>query len=194
MITFRKRTLRSPGQFFRLLFSAAGRMMGMRRFRADVRISPQMAERVMLAVTGVNECLYCTWRHTHDALAKGLDPREIQSLLRGEVEGASEHEAVALAFAQHFAESEGRPSAEARRRLVDHYGEPVARQVEAFASVCSFGNLCSNIVEAGRLGAHSQDGRSCAWLILLLARPVAWFVRRGVEPAGSTSGESGPEA
>ncbi|MCZ7542042.1 MAG: GNAT family N-acetyltransferase [Anaerolineae bacterium] len=98
----------------------------------------------MLAVTQVNDCLYCNFAHTRWALAEGVTPEEIERLAAGAVEAFPPHEAVALCFAQHYAESGGNPDPGAWARLVDFYGEDAARAIIAYIRMITMGNLLGN--------------------------------------------------
>ena len=82
--------------------------------RGDV--SEQFEKRIMLAVTQVNGCRLCSYYHTKEALKMGMPETEIKSMLSGELGVAPEEEAVALAFAQHYAETIGNYDADAWHR------------------------------------------------------------------------------
>ncbi len=43
-----------------------------KRTADDDRVSDAFAEKIMLAVTGVNECVNCSYRHTKSALEQGM--------------------------------------------------------------------------------------------------------------------------
>ena len=134
-----------------------------RRLRALLRgqaIDAAFRERLMLAVTEVNGCRYCSYAHARMALSAGLDTDEIAALARGELAGAPPEQAVALLYARHWAETEARPDPEARRRLVETYGEPKARDIELTLRMIRVGNLLGNTtdyllyrVSFGRWGA-----------------------------------------
>jgi len=75
-------------------------------FRAAVRskrISKAFAERIMLAVSAVNGCRYCSYGHVRSALKYGVSSEEVDLLLRGEVGHVASDEVPALLFAQHYA-------------------------------------------------------------------------------------------
>jgi len=80
-------------------------------------IDKQFSERIMLAVTRVNGCRYCSYGHSRAALAAGLSQQEIDELLTGEFSSAPQEQLTALAFAEHFAESGGKPDPEALQKL-----------------------------------------------------------------------------
>jgi len=74
---------------------------------ADHHVSRAFVERIMLAVTQVNGCRYCSYAHTHMALQAGVTEDEMRQLLAGQFFRSPAAEIVALAFAQRYAEQAG---------------------------------------------------------------------------------------
>lgn len=112
------------------------------------QISPEFRERIMLAVTSVNVCRYCSFMHTLLARKEGLPSEEVRELLEGAVGPAPDEETEALLFAQHWAETRGVPELEARQKLVDTYGEDKARAIEVAIRAIMFGNYTGNTLDA----------------------------------------------
>lgn len=112
------------------------------------RISRTFAEKIMLAVTQVNGCRYCSFGHSRAALAAGVTEEELQYLLAGEIGEFPPVEATALAFAQHYAESGGRPDPEAWQCLVNTYGGPAAQDILIYIRMITIGNLYGNTLDA----------------------------------------------
>lgn len=104
-------------------------------------------ERLMLVVTGVNECRYCSYVHAREALAAGVPSDQIEALAAGALEGSPVHEAPALLYAQHWAEAEGRPDPETRQRVLERYGEQRVESVEAILRMIRMANLLGNTVD-----------------------------------------------
>lgn len=127
-------------------------------------LSPAFRERLMLAVTAVNRCRYCSFAHTYAALAAGVPKHEIMQLLGGTPGAGPADAAVALAYAQHWAETSGRPEPAARARLRETYGSAAADAVDAVLHMIRVGNLLGNTadyllfrVSGGRLGLTTDD-------------------------------------
>ncbi len=123
--------------------------------RADIRaafhdehLSRAFIERIMLAVTGVNGCRYCTYYHSRLALEQDIPPEEIQALLAGDLGAVPAEEAIALIYAQHHAETGGRPSPEAERRLEETYGPEVSQHIRILIRMITVGNLSGNTLDA----------------------------------------------
>jgi AhpD family alkylhydroperoxidase len=107
-------------------------------------ISEAFRERLMLAVTAVYGCRYCSWLHTGEALKSGIEEGEIAALLTGSVDNCPEDEAIALLYAQHWADSDARPEPEAVRRLEEAYGAEKAEMINLILHMNRLGNLSGN--------------------------------------------------
>jgi AhpD family alkylhydroperoxidase len=116
MSRFAKRTftLPLPGKS---LGAAAMTSPLMLRALVTPRLPASLREEVMLAVTSVNDCRYCSWVHTGLALENGVDMEELDLLLGKSLDNASEREAVAILFGKHFADTVRQPSAQAKAKL-----------------------------------------------------------------------------
>ena len=160
MKPFPRRTYRSP----RALFSDLGYVMRRRRLiRTAFRqqLSPAFRERLMLAVTAVNACRYCSYFHAGEALRSGVPAEQLAELLAGQIPtGAPPEEQVAMLYAQHWAERDARPAPEATQRLLEAYGPEKAEAIHLALRMIRMGNLLGNSGDAvlyylsfGRLGA-----------------------------------------
>jgi len=107
-------------------------------------ISPAFRERLMLAVTAVDGCRYCSYFHAKQALKSGLTPEEISRLLSGDVDNCPEEEAVAVIYAQHWAESDAHPDPEAVRKLQQTYGVEKTESIHLMLRMIRLGNLLGN--------------------------------------------------
>jgi AhpD family alkylhydroperoxidase len=127
------------------------------------RVSPELRERLMLAVTEVNGCRYCSWVHTREALRAGLSDEEVRQLVGGDIGGATEGERPALIYAQHWASTDGRPEPDARARALALYGEERLQDYEMAMRLIRVGNLWGNTLDCvlygisgGRWGAVAR--------------------------------------
>jgi AhpD family alkylhydroperoxidase len=98
----------------------------------------------MLAVTAVNGCRYCSYFHTKQALKSGVTAEEIRDLLAGDVANCPQDEAIAVAYAQHWAESNTHPDPEAVKRLQQTYGGEKAEAIHLMLRMICIGNLLGN--------------------------------------------------
>ncbi|PKR82171.1 alkylhydroperoxidase [Brumimicrobium salinarum] len=98
-------------------------------------------ERIQLAVTEVNGCAACSYQHTKMALKQGMSADEISSFLSGGEDFIQPKEAKALVFAQHFADSTGKPESYALQSIVDEYGSEKALIILAACQVMIAGNM-----------------------------------------------------
>ena len=82
---FMKR-LYGPKAFFQQLSKMLTNMSDMRAARKANRVSKEFIERIMMAVTEVNGCRYCSYFHTQVALKAGMESGEIKEILSGDFE------------------------------------------------------------------------------------------------------------
>ena len=144
MKKFRRRIYRNPGQFwedFRFLIKNHSRI---RAVMKQNLIPPAFRERLMLAVTAVNGCRYCSHVHAREALLAGVSEAEVESLLSGVVDDCPSEEVAAVFYAQHWAESGANPDPDARQKLVEVYGDDTARDIELVLRMIRVGNLTGN--------------------------------------------------
>jgi AhpD family alkylhydroperoxidase len=140
--------------------------------RRDIRsliqgkvIAPAFRERLMLVVTEVNRCRYCSYAHAREALSKGIAREEIEALGRGMFEGSPSEEVPALLYAQHWAEANGEPETPVRDRVVARYGDQVVEMMETALRMIRAANLLGNTfdyllhrISFGRWGAWEEPG------------------------------------
>ena len=112
------------------------------------RVSRAFAEKVMMAVTQVNGCRYCAYFHTRMALREGVPLEEIERIVAADIDEFPPDEALALAFAQHWAETAGHPDPEAERRFRDYYGPQASADILNWMRMINFGNLAGNTWDA----------------------------------------------
>ena len=104
-------------------------------------ITKAFQERIMLGVTEVNGCKYCNYFHTRLAMKEGISKAEIRAMRTGKNTDLPEDEAMAFMYAQHYADTGGKPDPENRDRLISNYGEEKARSIEASIKVIMVGNI-----------------------------------------------------
>jgi AhpD family alkylhydroperoxidase len=131
----------TPQEFYRHLCRIIRAMPVMLRSQRKGLISTAFNEKIMLAVTQVNGCRYCSWFHTRMAMKEGITKTEIHTLLRGEFDGADEDEMLALLYAQHYADTRGLPEEKGRNKLYLRYGKERARAIESSIKVITVGNI-----------------------------------------------------
>ena len=134
-------------EFFTDLWSLARNTRMVRRVMVGGVLSEDFRERLMLAVTAVYGCRYCSWLHTGEALKSGLEEGEIAGLLAGSVDNCPEEEAVALLYAQHWADSDAKPEPEAVVRLEEAYGTEKAEAINLVLRMNRLGNLSGNALD-----------------------------------------------
>ena len=141
---FNKRTYKNLKDFFSDLVFPIRNRNRLKEITNKKLISPAFRERLMLAVTAVNGCRYCSYFHAKQALKSGLTPEEISRLLSGDVANCPEEEAVAIIYAQHWAEYDAHPDPEAVLKLQQAYGVEKTEAIHLMLRMIRLGNLLGN--------------------------------------------------
>jgi AhpD family alkylhydroperoxidase len=151
----------------RELFADWGAQRGrMRKLRSDAErglVDQDLRKRLMLAVTSVNRCRWCSWAHARGALKQGIPEGQVDELLCGTVDDCPEEELAALLYAIHWAETDGHPDAEARHAVVERYGAERTDAIDRALATIRAGNLLGNSFDyvffrlsGGRLGTKAH--------------------------------------
>ena len=119
------------------------------------KTSHALREKIMLAVSSVNECRYCQWGHTRLATAQGVPLDEVNEILGYQsLEARSSAEAAAILFAQDYAENQGAFDPTWIESLRAYYSDAQVAEILAYVRAITFGNLAGNTVDA--------PGRPCS--------------------------------
>ena len=132
-------------------------------------LDPQFVERLMLAVTEVNQCAACAYAHTRLALRKGMAPEEVPAFIGGDPGFIREDEAMAIVFAQHYAHAKGKVDRLAYGPVPDTYGPEKTRAIVAALQMMMTGNILGLPVSAllARLKGRSQPGSTVLYEVTL---------------------------
>jgi len=144
---FNKRTYGSAREFFSDSWFAIRNTKRLKEVTDKGLISTAFRERLMLALTAVDGCRFCSYIHAKQAVKSGLAPKEISQLLLGDVDNCPEEEAVAVIYAQHWAESDAHPDPEAARKLEETYGIEKAGAIHLVLRIVRLGNLSGNSLD-----------------------------------------------
>jgi AhpD family alkylhydroperoxidase len=156
------------------------------------RISREFAEKIMLVVTQVNECRYCWYGHTRLALRSGVDADEIRNIMLGNLQGFSQEQSLALAYAQHYAETCRRPDDEAEQQFKETYGS-LSQDILNYIRMITIGNLAGNTADAFLSRLQGRPAKnSSIWkelILFLLFAPIllpllVWMNRSKLPQAG----------
>ena len=156
--------MKKPFSIFEIYGIAVKAFRGMGdmvRGRKSGVLTEQLQERVMLGVTAVNDCPMCSYAHTQMALEAGLSEEEIRSFTEGDFPDLPPEEAKAVLFAQHYADSRGKPSEEAWTELISAYGEEKSLAILAAARAIMLGNSMGIVFSSikGRWKEKKPDPR-----------------------------------
>jgi AhpD family alkylhydroperoxidase len=141
---FKKRKYGSLKELFTDLCFPIRNRNRLREVKSKRLLSPAFQERLMLAVTSVEGCRYCSYFHSKLALKGGINQEEIGQLLSGDFNNCPEEEALAILYAQHWAESNACPDKEAAERLEETYGPERTEAINLMLRMIRLGNLLGN--------------------------------------------------
>lgn len=141
-------------------------------------LDKQFMERIMLGVTQVNGCLLCSYAHTKMALEMGMEEKQIEELLGGEHDNVPPEQLKAVLFAQHYAETKGRPSKAAWDEIVTVYGQEASKGILGTIRIMMVGNIWGVVIGLlkDRIQLHKVDERSSLGYELLLTFSIIPFI------------------
>lgn len=147
--------------------------------RITRRVDEELIERLMLATTEVNGCELCSYAHTKMALKQGFSQEEIDALLSGSKAYVKENEAIAIFFAQHYADTMAKPDKESFEKLKQKYGKKEAMVMVRSIQVMMLANIQGVPISAfiARLKGNTYDTSSLFYeigmmLFTLLVFPI----------------------
>ena len=131
-----------------------------RRAMRSPKVDQTFRERLMLAVTEVNQCRYCRTFHIGQAKEAGISMEEINIYLRGTIpDDIPEEQKLAVCYAQHWAETDASPDNDYQDQVREAYGKDGFEAISTVLRLIRMGNLLGNTwdyflyrVSFGRLG------------------------------------------
>ena len=158
-----KRTL-TRDNFFKTVANFARSSPILVRAAVRPRVSSALREKIFLAVTVINDCRYCRWGHSHWAMAHGVPMEEVNRILRHQtesLEAKNPAEAVAILFAQHYAEQLDQCDPESIENLRRYYRDAEVAEILAYVRLITLMNLTGNTVDAFLTGTHGKGDAIC---------------------------------
>lgn len=144
----RKRTWSGLGRFLAETASLAVKTPQMIKLGRGQTLSHDFRERLMLVVTGVNQCRYCTFIHSKAAGAVGVAPEQIAKLLDGDLSDVSSTELPVLQFAARWAQADGLVDNSEFERLQVACGRELSEQILLALKMIRYGNLTGNTFDS----------------------------------------------
>jgi len=132
--------LYSVKESYWILYNGIRTIKYMLKAKRNKKISPKFIERIMLAVTEVNDCTICSYAHTKKAIETGMSNEEIMNMLSGIIDDVPSEEIAAIMFAQHYADTRGNPTPESWERIVEIYGINKAKGILGSIRTIMIGN------------------------------------------------------
>ena len=162
---FRRRYYSSLRAFWQDLLYLLSHRNQIKQALKEDRISPAFRERLMMAVTEVNDCRYCRTFHIQQAYQVGLSEQEIQTYLSGIIpEDMPPEEKLAVCYAKYWAENDAQPDLESQNQIREAYGEEGFDAIQIVLRMIRMGNLMGNTwdyflfrVSFGRVGGKRSE-------------------------------------
>ena len=150
-------------------------------------VNDAFRERIMLAVTEVNGCEICSYFHAKMALENGMSNEEIQKLINGNTETIPAEEAIAILFAQHYADTKGHPTEKTWNKLIETYGKTKAYQILAITRMIMLGNVMGIPYSTflNRLKGNPAKGSSLVYELIMMMLPILFFPISFIHALGS---------
>ena len=134
------RKLYSVNESYEIFYKGIRTLKYMFRAKKKGELSNKFTERIMLAVTEVNQCAICSYAHTKRALESGMSNEEIQKILAGIKDDIPDEEVAAVMFAQHYADTRGHPTEKSWQRIIKIYGTSRAMGILGTIRTIMIGN------------------------------------------------------
>lgn len=145
---FKRRYYTGLKPFFRDLKYLLSRRDQIKEAMSSDSLPADFRERLMLAVTEVNQCRYCRTFHVGQARQVGISQEEITLYLQGNIpEDVPEYQKLAVCYAQHWAETDADPDPEFENQIREVYGEQIARGIDIALRMIRMGNLLGNTAD-----------------------------------------------
>lgn len=146
---FPKRTYNNLWELFSDIKVILKNRAHVRRAMRGNLISPDFRERLMLVVTQVNNCRYCSSYHTTEARKVGISVDEIKLLMQGNISPSTPpSELAAMHYARHWADSNAKPAEAEINRLIKVYGQEIADSIHILLRMIRIGNLSGNTLDS----------------------------------------------
>lgn len=144
MKEFKKRTFNSFNEFIKEFKFILKNREKIKKLEEGELITAEFRQRLMMAVTEVNGCRYCSYYHSRLALKAGISSQELDSLLEGNIKDCPEEEKLALIYAQHWTENKGQPEKQWQDKIREEYGAEKFDTINLAIRMINFGNLSGN--------------------------------------------------
>jgi len=179
---FHKRTI-TARQLVGSAVSLAPEVGTMYRVWLKHEIDPGFREELMLAVSRLNDCRYCSWGHQEWAHISGVSDAELAQVEQLDPTGFNRRKWVAISYVRALVTANfGRLQPQLRRAMQHKYSPREIRDIEVIARIMDIANRGSNTWDAmlSRLrGIPAADSRIIDEVILsgvfLATAPVVLF-------------------
>ena len=144
----KKRTI-DAFSFFSGICSVALQLPTIYKIWQKHEIEAGFREELMLAVSKLNDCKYCSWGHHEWAHAAGVSEDELDHIEHGDSEGIERAKWVAISYVVALVQSDFKEvPPELREEMVANYTEHEIEEVELVAKIMDLANRAANTFDA----------------------------------------------
>jgi AhpD family alkylhydroperoxidase len=145
---FQRRYYRRLGSFWTDLRYLLSNRDEIKNTMHSERVTTAFRERLMLAVTEVNQCRYCRSFHIGQAKQVGIPIDEITEYLKGDIpEVIPEEQKLAVCYAEHWAETGANPDLDYIEQVRETFGEDGFQTISIVLRMIWIGNLMGNTID-----------------------------------------------
>ena len=172
----RKRTI-GTFHFFGEILSFACQLPTMYRIWQKHEIEAGFREELMLAVSKLNDCKYCTWGHHEWAHAAGISEDELDHIEHGDPEGIDRAKWVAISYvvALISLDKSNVPS-ELTQEMRANYSAREIKEIELIAKIMDVSNRAANTWDALQSRLNGKPAHDSHVMDEFVLSGVFWIV------------------
>lgn len=174
----RLRVMSGPREYFACLKSAVAALPSAWAAPTRAGISPELSDRIKLAVAVEYRCDLCSYLYAQAAVDKGASGPHVRRLLAGRLDREPRADAALISFSRAYAKSDGRFGEAAARRIESELGTRALDRAMALAALARFASICCNTARRFERARLDDAERRRSYLAYLLARPIEWSIAR----------------
>ena len=171
-----KRTIGTFG-FFSEMLSFAAQLPTIYKIWQKHEIEAGFREELMLAVSTMNDCKYCTWGHHEWAHAAGISDEELDHIEHGDPEGIERAKWVAISYVVTFVSSEYKDIPdELVQEMQANYTANEIKEIELVARIMDIANRGANTWDAMLSRLHGKPAHDSHVLDEFVLSGVFWIL------------------
>ena|GEM_PF-1942180 len=171
-----KRTIGTFG-FFSEMLSFVAQLPTIYKIWQKHEIEAGFREELMLAVSTLNDCKYCSWGHHEWAHAAGISDEELDHIEHGDPDGIERAKWVAISYVVNFVSSEYKDVPdELAQEMQSNYTANEIKEIELVARIMDIANRGANTWDAMLSRLHGKPAHDSHVLDEFVLSGVFWII------------------